>query len=257
MEGICKKYSEQRVLCNISLSIEKGENVAILGASGSGKTTLTRIINGFEKPEDGKIYFDDEYISYKSKNYLRCLRKRIGVIYQTFNLVERTPVLHNVLTGCLGRMDNSIEFLSSIIGIFRKNNIERAKEIIRFVELEGKTIERVDRLSGGEKQRVAIARALMQNPDLLIADEPIANLDPRTSQKIMELLLRINKEKHITLIAVLHNVKVAQAFFDRIVAIKDAGIFFDGPTEKLNVEDFKELYDVQDDSCQYEYGLAI
>lgn len=240
---VSKKYKGIRVLDSINLNIKTGEAVAVIGPSGSGKTTLIRTINGFVVPDTGAVSVDGKVVDYSDKKFLRNLRKRIGMIYQLFNLVERSSVLENVLSGCLGRYDNGMGLLLSTIGFFSKEERELAMELLRFVGIEHKAYERVDRLSGGEKQRVAIARALMQKPDILLADEPIANLDPKTSKKIVELLLRINEEKNITLICVLHHLETVENNFKRIVALNRGKIIFDGLTSSLNRAELLAIYE--------------
>jgi phosphonate transport system ATP-binding protein len=169
------------------------------------------------------------------------------MIYQLFNLVERTSVLINVMAGALGRLDRGLSLFSSTLGLFTKEERDKARELLWFVGLEEKVKERVDRLSGGQKQRVAIARALMQEPELLLADEPIANLDPKTSRKIIELLLRINQEKKITLITVLHHLDSVQDYFHRTVALKEGAICFDADTRRLTSHHIQEIYSMDEE----------
>ncbi len=237
-----KQFNGYTVLDGIDLRVSKGEPVALIGPSGSGKTTLIRTMNGFVVPDSGTISVGGKEIKFRQPEALRQSRKKIGMIYQLFNLVERTSVEVNVLAGALGRMDRGIPLLSSTLGLFSRAEREKARELLRFVGLEDKTAERVDRLSGGQKQRVAIARALMQEPEVLLADEPVANLDPKTSRKIMELLFRINREKNLTLITVLHHLEHVRDHFDRVVALKDGSICFDAHTRNLNDDHLQDIY---------------
>lgn len=246
LKDILKKYRGINVLDSINLQIKRGEAVALIGPSGSGKTTLTRTINGFVVPDLGEVKIDGIKIDYSNKRALRETRKRIGMIYQLFNLVERTSVIENVLAGSLGRYDYGFGLILSTIGLFNKGDIDKAKELLCYVGLENKKFERVDRLSGGEKQRVAIARALMQNPDILIADEPIANLDPKTSKRIIELLLRINEERNITLLCVLHNLDTVEDNFKRVVALNNGRIMYDGVTSLLNRSELLSIYETEE-----------
>lgn len=251
LENIKKQFNGRNVLDGVNMSVTDGESIALIGSSGSGKTTLIRMINGFVIPDSGRITVGGKEIDYRNKEYLRQLRKKIGMIYQLFNLVERSTVLENVLAGALGRFDNGVDLLASTIGIFPKKEIEKAMELIGFVRLEDKIYERVDRLSGGQKQRVAIARALMQDPKLLLADEPIANLDPKTSKQILELLLRINEEKGITLICVLHHIDTVKDFFNRVVALKNGNVYFDGETSFLDDGRIQDIYEFEEEIvCQ-------
>ncbi len=237
-----KQFNGHEVLCGINLWVKKGEPVALIGPSGSGKTTMIRTINGFVVPDAGTISVGGRELKFQNAESLRQCRKKIGMIYQLFNLVERTSVRVNVMAGALGRLDGGVSLLSSTIGFFSRREMDKAMELLRFVGLEEKARERVDRLSGGQKQRVAIARALMQEPEVLLADEPIANLDPKASGKIMELLLRINQEQKITLITVLHHLDSVRDHFDRVIALKEGSICFDVHTRDLNDQRLQEIY---------------
>lgn len=247
MENIRKQFNGRNVLNGVNISVRNGEAVALIGPSGSGKTTLIRVINGFVIPDNGRVFVRGKEIDYRKKDELRQMRKKIGMIYQLFNLVDRTSAIDNVVTGALGRMDRGFELISSTIGLFSKEIREKAMEMLSFVSLEDKAYERVDRLSGGQKQRVAIARALMQEPEILLADEPIANLDPKTSRKILELLLRINMEKGITMICVLHHLDTVKDNFNRVVALKDGSICFDGETRNLAHDHIHDIYEFEEE----------
>lgn len=242
-----KHFNGHKVLAGINFRVRKGEAVALIGPSGSGKTTLIRTINGFVVPDAGTIAVGGQEIKYRNPESLRQARKKIGMIYQLFNLVERTSVQVNVMAGALGRLDRGLSLLSSTLGFFTRQEREKARELLGFVGLEDKVRERVDRLSGGQKQRVAIARALMQEPELLLADEPIANLDPKASKKIMELLLRINQEKKITLITVLHHLDSVRDHFDRVIALKEGAICFDAATRNLNDHRVQDIYSIEEE----------
>ena len=242
IENMHKRFNGKGILNGVDLSVTRGEAVALIGPSGSGKTTLIRAINGFVVPDSGKVSVAGKEVHFRNKELLRKMRKKIGIIYQLFNLVERASVLENVMAGALGRLDQGINLLSSTLGFFHKHEREKAMELLAFVGLEDKTYERVDRLSGGQKQRVAIARALMQEPELILADEPIANLDPKTSQTILDLLLRINRGKGITVITVLHHLDSVKDNFARVVALKDGLICFDGATSDLSHDRIHDIY---------------
>jgi len=256
MESIHKRFNGVEVLKGVDLEVKKGEAVALIGPSGSGKTTLIRVINGFVVPDNGRVVVLGKEIDYRKRDELRQIRRRIGMIYQLFNLVERTSALNNVVSGALGRMDRGFELISSIMGLFSREAREKAMELLSFVGLEDKAYERVDRLSGGQKQRVAIARALMQDPEILLADEPIANLDPKTSQKIMALLKKINSEKGITTITVLHHLEHVKDHFSIVVAIKDGEICFDGRTDQLTNEHIRSIYSIYEFDLDEEYECA-
>lgn len=249
-KNVQKSFDTVPVLKSINLDIEKGSNVAIVGSSGSGKTTLVRSMNGFVKPDDGEIFIDGEQVLMHKKRKIRQLRKSMGMIYQTFNLVGRATVLHNVLMGMLGRAESFWDATFTSLGFFKKEYKEQALENLSFVNLDKMLYKRADQLSGGEKQRVAIARTLMQRPDIILADEPIANLDPRTSLETMDLLKRVHEKHNVTLVAVLHQVEIAKSYFDRIVALKDGAIFFDGPPTELTDELVSEIYNLEKESAQ-------
>jgi len=247
-ENVMKQYNGKMVLNDVNMYVRKGEVIALIGPSGSGKTTLLRTLNGFAVPDSGNVFINGEKINYKDKESLRQLRKKIGMIYQLFNLVERTSAIVNVMAGALGRLDKGIHLIYSTIGLFNKKERTKAMELLKFVGIEDKAFERVDRLSGGQKQRVAIARALMQDPELILADEPIANLDPKTSERILELLLRINQEKNITLICVLHHLDMVKDYFNRVVALKDGSICFDGNIGTFSQREASEIYGFEKES---------
>ncbi len=240
-KNIHKRFGEKEVLKGINLEIKEGEFVAIIGASGCGKTTLIRTVNGFIIPNEGEVYLDNEKIDYKDYAKLRKIRKKVGMVYQLFNLVERTNSLQNVLHGSLGSCQGIENFLS-ILGIFKKEKINKAIEYLNYVGLKDSIHDRADKLSGGQKQRVAIARALMQKPSLLLADEPIANLDPSTSHKILSLLKKINEETKLTTIVVIHHIDFVKSYFNRIIGMKNGIIVYDGNYDNLDEEKLHFIY---------------
>lgn len=254
-ENIHKKFGENHVLKGINLEIKKGDFVAIIGASGCGKTTLIRTVNGFVVPDTGKVSVDSEEVDFCDMGKMRKIRKRVGMIYQLFNLVERTSTMHNVLTGVLGSKDKGMDFLMTTIGMFGKENNAKAFEILKFVGLEDKVYDRVDKLSGGQKQRVAIARALMQNPTILLADEPVANLDPKASKRIIELLKKVNQEKEITVVTVIHHMDFVKEHFSRVIALKEGVVSYDGSPDGLTIEILDDIYGAHKEEM-FEYSVA-
>jgi len=247
VDKVKKSFNGREVLKGVSLNVKESEYVAMIGRSGSGKTTLVRMINGFVVPDAGTVSVKGVPINYRNSEELRQARKRIGMIYQLFNLVDRSTTIDNVLTGALGRKDRGFDLLSSSIGIFPREEKEKALELLKFVGLGERAYQRVDRLSGGEKQRVAIARALMQEPHLLLADEPIANLDPKTSKKILDHLRKVNEDKGITVITILHHLESVKDSFDRVVAMKEGTICYDGNIKDLQPNWMNDIYGTEDE----------
>ena len=222
-------------LRGVNLKIKKGEFLSILGPSGSGKTTLLRSINGLEKIENGKIFFNNEKID---ENYLPHVQKKTGMIFQDFNLVNNLSAINNVLTGLL---NSSSKFLSMFY-LFTKEQKLEALKALETVGLLHKAYNRVDELSGGQRQRVGIARAIIKKPLLLLADEPVASLDPKAADLIMSLLRKINKEFNITVICNLHQVDLATKYSDRIVGLLDGEIKFDQQSLNIDKISINQIY---------------
>ena len=227
--------SGTEALRGVDLKVKKGEFVSILGPSGSGKTTLLRSINGLENIENGEIFFDNEKIN---EILLPEVQKKTGMIFQEFNLVNNLSVINNVLTGLL---NSSSKFLSMFYLFTKEQKIE-ALRALETVDLLDKAYNRADELSGGQRQRVGIARAIIKKPALLLADEPVASLDPKVANLIMLLLKKINKEYKITIICNLHQVELATRYSDRIVGLLDGKIMFDNLTPNLNQTIVNQIY---------------
>lgn len=251
-----KSFGQKKVLRGINLEIRKGEFVAIIGASGCGKTTLIRVANGFVVPDRGEVFIGDERINYADPKKLREIRRKIGMIYQLFNLVERSSALQNVLNGSLGHY-RGMGGLLATFGIFRRESVTKAIEYLNYVGLSDCTKERADRLSGGQKQRVAIARALMQEPLILLADEPIANLDPKTSHRILGLLKRINKDTGLTTVVVIHHIDFVQSYFDRVIGIKDGVVVFDGRYDDLKEDILEYIYSDEIEQVSFPFARQL
>jgi len=222
-------------LRGVDLKVQKGEFLSILGPSGSGKTTLLRSINGLEKIDSGEIFFDNEKIN---KIYLPEVQQKTGMIFQEFNLVNNLSTINNVLTGLL---NSSSKFLSMFY-LFSKEQKLKALQALETVGLLDKAYNRADELSGGQRQRVGIARAIIKKPTLLLADEPVASLDPKAANLIMSLLKKINKEFKITIICNLHQVELATQYSDRIVGLLDGTIMFDESTLNINRTNINQIY---------------
>ena len=222
-------------LKGIDLKINKGEFVSILGPSGSGKTTLLRTINGLESSSEGEIYFDNKKIN---NNNISEVQKKTGMIFQEFNLVNNLSAINNVLTGLL---NSSNKFLSLFYLFSKKQKIEALKSL-ETVGLLDKSYSRSDELSGGQRQRVGIARAIIKKPLLLLADEPVASLDPKSSNLILSLLKKINQEFGTTILCNLHQVDLAKKYSDRVVGLIDGRVIFDEKSNNLNETYLKKIY---------------
>ena len=222
-------------LRGVNLRVKEGEFLTILGPSGSGKTTLLRSINGLEKIESGKIFFKEEEINDFS---LPNVQKKTGMIFQDFNLVNNLSAINNVLTGLL---NSSSKFLSMFY-LFTNEQKLRALQALETVGLLKKAYKRADELSGGQRQRVGIARAIIKKPLLLLADEPVASLDPKAADLIMSLLKKINKEFNITIVCNLHQVDLAMKYSDRILGLSEGQIMFDQIPSNIEKKNIKQIY---------------
>lgn len=225
-------------LHDITFSVPKGEFLVVIGLSGSGKSTMLRCINRLHDPTGGQILFEGVDTTKLKGTSLRKIRSEIGMIFQHFNLIPRRSVMANVLSGNLSRTG----ILKSIFGIYSAEEKERAMKYIDIVGLRGKEKNRADNLSGGQQQRVAIARALMQNPKILLADEPVASLDPATSHSVMQYLKKVNEELGVTVICNLHFLSLVRQYAHRVVALKGGKLIYDGKPLEINEEWFKTIY---------------
>jgi phosphonate transport system ATP-binding protein len=225
-------------LKTISLEAQAGEIVAIIGRSGAGKSTLLRTINGMQRPTQGHIELDGEVITTMTDSQLRRARRDIGFVWQEFNLVERISVMSNVLTGRLGHNSN----LASFFGYFSAEHRRIALESLERVNLLHRARNRADKLSGGEKQRVSIARAITQEPKIILADEPVASLDPELSVQVLADLARVAREVNVLTLINLHQVELAKQFADRIVGIAQGRVEYDGAPDQLSGHVLDRIY---------------
>tara|TARA_B100000886_G_C20325158_1_gene449905 strand:- start:111 stop:878 length:768 start_codon:yes stop_codon:yes gene_type:complete len=225
-------------LKDLNLEIKDGDFIIIVGLSGAGKSTLLRTVNNLVKPSTGTVYLEDKNVTNARKKELKQIRSQIGMIFQTFNLVNRSTVLKNVLTGRL----SNISTIRSILGLWPKDQKEMAFEALNQVEILEKAYVRASNLSGGQQQRVGIARALSQKPKVMLADEPVASLDPITSRVVMSYLKKINNELGITTIVNLHFLDLAKEFGDRLIGLRDGKLVFDGNVNDVSDEDFENIY---------------
>lgn len=231
-------HNTTRALDDLSFSVNEGEFVSIIGPSGAGKSTILRCINRLIDATEGKIIYDGEDIMSLRKGQLRNVRTKTGMIFQHYNLVERLSVMENVLHGRLGQKST----FSGMIGHYTESEKEKAFSILSELGLADQAYKRCDTLSGGQKQRVGIARAIMQEPKLILCDEPIASLDPKASKTIMDHLAQINQTRKITCIVNLHQVDVAMKYSQRILGIAAGKLVFDGTPSELTQEKIHEIY---------------
>ena len=227
-----------QALRGINLTVGDGEFVAIIGLSGAGKSTLLRSINKMHSITSGQIFIDDVEISSIKGKDLRMLRRSIGMIFQSFNLVKRMSVFNNVLTGRVAYHPT----FKTLFGLFPKEDKLLALESLETMGILDKSFQRADQLSGGQQQRVALARALTQKPKVILADEPVASLDPITTVQVMDDFARINKEYGITIVANMHHVDLAVKYATRIIGIKNGEVVFDGPSSKVNDDILVQIY---------------
>jgi len=238
-QKVCKVYNNvTKALTDVTFTVNEGEFVSIIGPSGSGKSTILRCINRLVDATQGEIMFDGHDISRADKREIRQIRKKMGMIFQHYNLVDRLSVIENVLHGRLGHKS----MISGVAGHYTETEKENAFRILEKLGLTEQAYKRCDELSGGQKQRVGIARSIMQEPRLILCDEPIASLDPSSSKIIMDHLSNINKTMNITCICNLHQVDVALKYSMRIIGVTSGRIVFDGPPERLDRATIHEIY---------------
>ena len=239
VEHLTKVFPNGTVaLKDVSFTVKDGEFLAIIGLSGSGKSTLLRCINRLIEPTEGRIFWNDIEITAASPKELREIRRQIGMIFQQFNLVKRSSVMTNVLTGRLGYAHPIL----SLFHYFPPEDRERAMAALERVGIAEKANVRADQLSGGQQQRVGIARALMQEPKLMLADEPVASLDPVLAHSILRYLELLNQEDGITVLCSLHFLDLVHRYATRVIGLKDGELVFEGAPSELTPERFKEVY---------------
>ena len=239
VKNISKEYNNGiTALKNVSFDVEKGEFISIIGPSGSGKSTLLRSINKMIDISQGSILFENKNIENLKKKEIELVRREIGMIFQNYNLVERLTVIENVLHGRLGYKS----VIAGILGIYSDEEKKEAFSFLERVNMTKYAYQKCSELSGGQKQRVGIARAIMQKPKLLLCDEPIASLDPKTAENIMDYLKKIVTELKITCIVNLHQVDIAKKYSDRIIALNKGEKIFDDKAEKLTEKMVEFIY---------------
>jgi phosphonate transport system ATP-binding protein len=238
-KNVSKTYPNgTKALKNVSLDIEQGEFVAIIGLSGAGKSTLIKLINKMIETTEGELLVNDLDVIKLQGKKLRKFRRGIGMVFQSFNLINRTSVINNVLAARVADMNP----LMGLIGIYTKKDKMLALESLHKVGILEKAYSRADQLSGGQQQRVALARTLAQNPSIILADEPVASLDPITANQIMKDFERINKSEGITIVVNMHHVDLALKYANRVIGINGGEIIYDGASEYVTEELLKKIY---------------
>lgn len=239
IENLSKTYPNgTQALHDVSFEVDEGEFLAVIGLSGSGKSTLLRCINRLIEPTSGKITWNGVDITAATGKDIRNIRRQIGMIFQQFNLVKRSSVNVNVLSGRLGYVPT----FPSLFHVFSKEDHDRVKKTLDMVGLADKIDVRADSLSGGQQQRVGIARALMQEPKMILADEPVASLDPVLAHSILKYLEKLNKEYGMTVICSLHFLDLVHRYATRAIALKDGYLVFQGLPREIDDDQFKQIY---------------
>jgi phosphonate transport system ATP-binding protein len=238
-----------KALTGVNLNIEQGEFVAVIGLSGAGKSTLIRLVNKMIPITEGSLKVDGVDVGPLTGKLLRKFRRKIGMVFQSFNLVYRTTVLNNVLASRVPEMG----FWRTLFGMYSKADKLLALEALQKVNVLEKAYSRVDQLSGGQQQRVALARTLAQKPKIILADEPVASLDPITANMIMKDFKRINEQENITIVVNMHHVDLALKFAKRVIGIKKGLVVFDGPSSKVTESILKDIYgrDINDEDILF------
>ena len=239
IKNLTKIYEgDVKALNNVSFKVEKGEFLAVIGLSGSGKSTLLRCINRLIEPTAGQILLDGVDVTAASQDEIRQIRRKIGMVFQHFNLVNRSKVITNVLSGRLGYNNPAM----SLINHFPKSDIQMAYRQLERVGIANQANKRADELSGGQQQRVGIARAMMQQPEMILADEPVASLDPVLAHSIMQYLETINREDGVMVLCSLHFLDLVHRYADRAIALNEGHLMFDGSPEDIDDEKFRDIY---------------
>ena len=239
VKNLTKIYEgDVKALDSVSFTVESGEFLAVIGLSGSGKSTLLRCINRLVEPTEGQIIWDGIDVTAANQSEMRLIRRKIGMVFQHFNLVNRSQVITNVLAGRLGYVNPAL----SMFNRFPKEDVLTALKQLDRVGIQDQAYKRADELSGGQQQRVGIARAMIQEPDMILADEPVASLDPVLAHTIMQYLETINQEDGVMVLCSLHFLDLVHRYADRAIALNEGKLMFGGPPETIDDEKFKEIY---------------
>lgn len=241
LKHVTKQFGKLQVLTDVNLQIQAGERVALVGPSGAGKSTLISLLNGSQMPSRGEVWAFGRNLGGLSPRQLRQVQRRIGTVYQQFHLVDNLRVIHNINAGHLSRWS----LLRAAFSLLWPLEVETAAQALAQVGIPEKLYERTDQLSGGQQQRVALARVLVQNPVVILADEPISSLDPERSREIMELLRDMSEQTGRTLVISLHAIKLALGYCQRIIGLRQGQVLFDVPARLVSPEMVEALYQIE------------
>jgi phosphonate transport system ATP-binding protein len=250
VSGLTRRFGPVTAVENVSLRVRAGEMVGVIGQSGAGKSTLLRMINRLAEPSQGSVTFDGVDVTKLHGKALRDWRTQCAMIFQQFNLVQRLDVLTNVLMGRLNHRGGAFGTLSSMFKMFTAEERALALAALDRFDMADQALQRAETLSGGQQQRVAIARALLQQPRIILADEPIASLDPRNSRVVMDALRDVNRREGITVLVNLHHLDTAREYCGRIVAMQKGRVLFDGPPQALTAARVRDIYGVSEDEFE-------
>jgi phosphonate transport system ATP-binding protein len=257
LQGLTRRFGSVTAVDQVRLLVPDGQMVGVIGRSGAGKSTLLRMVNRLTDPSEGRILFGGQDVTALKGAALRRWRTDCAMIFQQFNLVQRLDVLTNVLVGRLNHRPGMMGTLTSLLKMFTAEERAMAIQALDRFDLAETALQRADTLSGGQQQRVAICRALLQEPKLILADEPIASLDPRNAKTVMDALRQVNREDGITVLTNLHHLDTARQYCDRIVAMQAGRVMFDGPPVELTGARVREIYGVSEDEFDDQAEEAV
>jgi phosphonate transport system ATP-binding protein len=257
LQGLTRRFGSVTAVDQVRLLVPEGQMVGVIGRSGAGKSTMLRMINRLTDPSEGRILFGGQDVTALKGAALRRWRTDCSMIFQQFNLVQRLDVLTNVLVGRLNHRPGVMGTLTSLLKMFTAEERAMAIQALDRFDLAETALQRADTLSGGQQQRVAICRALLQEPKLILADEPIASLDPRNAKTVMDALRQVNREDGITVLTNLHHLDTARQYCDRIVAMQAGRVMFDGTPAALTGARVREIYGVSEDEFDDQAEVAV
>ncbi|UPY36887.1 phosphonate ABC transporter ATP-binding protein [Sediminicoccus sp. KRV36] len=257
IEGLTRRFGDVKAVDGVNLSVPAGQFVGVIGRSGAGKSTLLRLINRLAEPSEGRIIFEGRDVTALKGRALRDWRTGCAMIFQQFNLVQRLDVLTNVLIGRLNHRHGMLARLGSLFCQFSAEERAMALAALERFDLLSTALQRADTLSGGQQQRVAICRALMQQPRIILADEPIASLDPRNARTVMDALAQVNSRDGITVLVNLHHLETAREYCTRVIAMQHGRVVFDGAPSQLDAARITQIYGITEAEFQAEAAAAV